>query len=82
MSEIPKESFYWLRKTIAHHKGFECKIEMQMSHDKNFIKTKSSLSVQKKGKDQTLLQSTVEEKEASISDNQYVGALQSLMEWC
>ena len=55
---------------------------MQMSHDKNFIKTKSSLSVQKKGKDQTLLQSTVEKKEASISDNQYVGALQSLMEWC
>ena len=53
-----------------------------MSHDKNFIKTKSSLRVQKKGKDQTLLQSTVEKKAASISDNQYVGALQSLMEWC
>ena len=77
-----KRKFYWLCKTIAHHKGFECKIKMQMSHDKNFIKTKSSLSVQKKGKDQTLLQSTVEKKEASISDNQYVGALQSLMEWC
>ena len=67
---------------IAHHKGFECKIKLQMSHDKNFIKTKSSLSVQKKGKDQTLLQSTVEKKAATISDNQYVGALQSLMEWC
>ena len=51
-----------------------------MSHDKNFIKIKSSLSVKKKGKDQTLLQSTVEKKAASISDNQYVSALQSLME--
>ena len=49
-SEIPKESCYWLRKTIAHHKGFECKIKLQMSHDKNFIKTKSSLSVQKREK--------------------------------
>ena len=55
---------------------------MQMSHDKNFIKTKSSLSVQKKGKDQTFAAVHSWKKEASISDNQYVGALQSLMEWC
>ena len=39
-----------LQDKIAHHKGFECKIKLQMSHDKNFIKTKSSLSVQKREK--------------------------------
>ena len=77
---IPKESFYWLHKTTAHHKGFKCKIKMQMSHDKNFIKTKSSLSVQKREKIKLCSSPQLKKKAASISDHQYVGALQSLME--
>ena len=46
----------------------------------NFVKTKSSVSVQKR-KISTILQSALESKAASTPDHQCVGALPSLMEW-
>ena len=45
----------------------------------NFVKTKSSVGVQKR-KWSTILQSALESKVASTPDHQCVGALPSLME--
>ena len=45
----------------------------------NFVKTKSSVSVQK-WKRSTIVQSALESKAASAPDHQCVGALPSLME--
>ena len=46
----------------------------------NFVKTKSSVGVQKR-KRSTILESALESKAASTPDHQCVGALPSLMEW-
>ena len=84
LTAVKRESFYWLTKTVAHNKRLSEKVKTKckcalLKKVQNFVKTKSSVSVQKR-KTSTILQSQLESKAASTPDHQCVGALPSLME--